>query len=99
MKNHHSPRNLVTQWLSRNYRDFLDNTLICVKIKRETSVIFLNDDLRGLLHCLGSDTTLEKTSEILLFFRHITHILYRNRKSVKCARGLCTQTFVIFMDF
>ena len=56
------PSNLVPQLLTGEDGDFLTYPLVGVEIKSETCVVFLNDDLGGLLDGLGSNTTLELQS-------------------------------------
>ena len=61
-----SPSNLVSQGFCRNNGDFFDDTLVCMEIQRQASVVLFNDDLRGLLDGFRSDTTLKIKGFVLL---------------------------------
>lgn len=52
-----SPSNLVSQWFCRDDGDLLNNALVGVEVQREASIVFLDDDLGGLLHCFGTHAT------------------------------------------
>lgn len=54
-----SPGNLVPQPFRGNEGDFIDNSLVGVKVKCQPRVELLDDDSRSSLHRFGSDTTLE----------------------------------------
>ena len=54
-----SPSNLVPQPLRGNEGDFIDNSLVGVKVGCQPMVELLDDDSRSSLHRFGSDTTLE----------------------------------------
>lgn len=70
-----SPSNLVSQRFCWNNRDFLDDALVGVEIQSQASVVFLNNDLRGLLYGLGSDATLKlhRNHELLNCF-HLSQV-------------------------
>lgn len=51
---------LIAQSLGWNDGYLIANTLVCLKVEREARVVFLDDDTRGLLDCLGANATLEK---------------------------------------
>lgn len=53
------PGNLVAEGLGGNDSDLLADALVGVEVQRQASVVLLDDDLSGLLDCLGSDATLE----------------------------------------
>lgn len=52
------PGNLVSQGLGGDNGDFFADTLVGMEIRSQAGVVFLNDDLGGLLDSLGSYTTL-----------------------------------------
>lgn len=52
------PGNLVSQGLSGDDGDFFADTLVGMEIRSQAGVVFLNDDLSGLLDGFGSYTTL-----------------------------------------
>lgn len=62
-----SPSNLVSQGFCWNNRDFFDDALVGVEIQSQASVVFLNNDLRGLLDGLGSDATLKLHEEFTCY--------------------------------
>lgn len=70
-----SPSNLVSQRFCRDDGDFLNNALVGVEIQRQASVVFFNDDLRGLLDGLCTNTTL-KLHKHGLVFTSLQQIMY-----------------------
>lgn len=57
------PSDLVAQGLRWNDGHFFDDPLVRVEIHRQPGVVFLNNDLRGLLDGLGTNATLEGKQE------------------------------------
>lgn len=54
------PSDLVAQGLRWNDGHFFDDPLVRVEIHRQPGVVFLNNDLRGLLDGLCTNATLEE---------------------------------------
>lgn len=82
------PGNLVPQWLCWDDCNFLYNTFICMEIQCKSSVVLFNNDLRGLLDRLGSDTTL-KIKEWKNLIKTKLNFVFIHRQLSKCARGAC----------
>ena len=51
---------LVSHSLGGEDGDFIDNSLVRVEVKRQSSVVLLNDHPGGSLHGLGSDSLFTK---------------------------------------
>lgn len=56
----HSPSNFVAQRFSWNDGNFLADTLIGMEVHCQSRIVFLDDDLSGLLDSLRTYTTLEE---------------------------------------
>ena len=54
------PCNLVSQTFAWDYSNLLTDTLVCVKVQCELSVVLLNNDPGGLFYSLRSHTPLKK---------------------------------------
>lgn len=54
-----SPSNLVSQWFCWDDGNFLNNTLVGMEVDGKSSVVFLDDDLRGLLDGFRTNATLK----------------------------------------
>lgn len=67
MRNINLPSNLVSQGFGWDDGDFFADPLVDMEIQSQTSVVFLDDDLSGLLDGLGTYTTLNSED------KHIFH--------------------------
>lgn len=61
--------NLITQPLRRDDCNFIANALVCLEVKSQARVVFLDNDTRGLLDGLRANATLlsvvkEKTANV-----------------------------------
>jgi hypothetical protein len=56
------PGDLVSKLLARDDGDLLAYSLVGVEVQSETSVVLLDEGLRGLLDSLGSNASLDMAS-------------------------------------
>ena len=74
----YSPSDFVTEGLGGNDSDFLTYSFVSVEVKSQSSVVFLNDNLRRLLDGLSPDTTLKSKR---LFSKYASQTIVHYRKT------------------
>lgn len=66
------PSNFISQRFCWNNCDFFTNSLVCMEVHCQSSVILLNDDLSGLFDGFCSNSTLKRTINILIKLTNIS---------------------------